>query len=173
MIRPPASRSAFFLAAAVMVSGCASYRLGPVNPAIPAGQAIEVGLFQNDTPQPGLTESLNASIRRELQRDGTFGLATGGDGDVLLAGNITAYRRSAVSFQPRDILSVRDFEVELVTRILAAEKATGKVLIDHELTGRTTVRLGGDLASAERQALPLLTNDLARKTVALLAEGEW
>jgi predicted nucleic acid-binding protein len=173
MIRPPASRSAFFLAAAVMVSGCASYRLGPVNPAIPTGQAIEVGLFQNTTPQPGLTESLNASIRRELQRDGTFELATGGDGDVLIAGNITAYRRSAVSFQPRDILSVRDFEVELVTRILAAEKATGKVLIDHELTGRTIVRLSGDLASAERQALPLLTNDLARKTVALLAEGEW
>ena len=44
MIRPPASRAAFFLAAAVMVSGCASYRLGPVNPAISAGQAIEVGL---------------------------------------------------------------------------------------------------------------------------------
>jgi hypothetical protein len=169
MTHSPASRAAFFLAVAVVASGCASYRLGPVNPAIPAGQAIEVGLFQNATPQPGLTESLNASIRRELQRDGTFGLATGGDGDVLLTG----YCRSAVSFQPRDILSVRDFEVELVTRIRAAEKATGKVLIDRELTGRTTVRLGGDLASAERQALPMLANDLAKKTVALLAEGVW
>jgi hypothetical protein len=47
------------------------------------------------------------------------------------------------------------------------------VLIDRELTGRTTVRLGGDLASAERQALPMLANDLAKKTVALLAEGVW
>jgi hypothetical protein len=163
MTHSPASRAAFFLVAAVMASGCASYRLGPVNSAILTGQAIEVGMFQNDTPQPGLTESLNASIRRELQRDGTFGLATGGDGDVLLTGNIAAYRRSAVSFQPRDILSVRDFEVELVTRVRAAEKATGKVLIDRELTGRTTVRLGGDLASAERQALPMLANDLAKK----------
>ena len=173
MTRLVTRRVAIFLATALTATGCASYRLGPVNPAIPAGQAIEVGLFENATPQSGLTESVNASIRRELHRDGTFGLATGGDGDVLLTGNITAYRRSAVSFQPRDILSVRDFEVELVTRILAAEKATGKVLIDHELTGRTTVRLGGDLASAERQALPLLANDLARKTVALLAEGQW
>ena len=173
MTLPVATRAALFLAVATLVAGCASYRVGPVNPAIPAGQSVEVGLFQNATPQPGLSESVNASIRRELQRDGTFELATGGDGDVLLTGNITAYRRSAVSFQPRDILSVRDFEVELVTRILAAEKATGKVLIDHELTGRTTVRLGGDLASAERQALPLLANDLAKKTVALLAEGEW
>ncbi len=173
MNRLAASRAATFLAAAMMATECASYRLGPVNPAIPAGQAIEVGLFQNATPHPGLTESVNASIRRELHRDGTFELATADDGDVLLTGNITAYRRSAVSFQPRDILSVRDFEVELVTRIRAADRVTGKVLIDRELTGRTTVRLGGDLASAERQALPLLANDLAKKVVALLAEGEW
>ena len=69
--------------------------------------------------------------------------------------------------------SVRDFEVELITRIRAADRATGRVLLDRELTGRTTIRLGGDLASAERQALPLLANDLAKKTVALLAEGEW
>ena len=170
MIRPPASRAALFLAVAWTAAGCASYRLGPVSPAIPAGQAVEVGLFQNATPLPGLSESVNISIRRELQRDGTFALATG---DVLLTGSIDAYRRSPVSFQPRDILSVRDFEVELVTRVRAADKATGQVLIDRELTGRTTVRLGGDLASAERQALPLLAGDLAKQTVALLAEGEW
>ncbi|HJN90201.1 MAG TPA: LPS assembly lipoprotein LptE [Verrucomicrobiota bacterium] len=173
MIHLTASRVILFLVAAVMTAGCASYRIGPVNPAIPAGQSVEVGLFQNATPQPGLTESVNASIRRELQRDGTFELATGGDGDVLLTGSIDAYRRSPVSFQPRDILSVRDFEVELITRIRAADRATGRVLLDRELSGRTTVRLGGDLASAERQALPLLANDLAKKTVALLAEGAW
>ena len=173
MTLPVATRAALFLAVATLVAGCASYRVGPVNPAIPAGQSVEVGLFQNATPQPGLSESVNASIRRELQRDGTFELATGDDGDVLLTGNITRYRRSAVSFQPRDILSVRDFEVELITRIRAADRATGRVLLDRELTGRTTIRLGGDLASAERQALPLLANDLAKKTVALLAEGEW
>ena len=173
MTLPVATRAALFLAVATLVAGCASYRVGPVNPAIPAGQSVEVGLFQNATPQPGLSESINASIRRELQRDGTFELATGDDGDVLLTGNITHYRRSAVSFQPRDILSVRDFEVELITRIRAADRATGRVLLDRELTGRTTIRLGGDLASAKRQALPLLANDLAKKTVALLAEGEW
>ena len=173
MNRLPASRVASLLVVALTAAGCASYRLGPVSPAIPAGQAVEVGLFQNATPLPGLAESVNASIRRELQRDGTFAVATGGDGDVLLTGNIDTYRRSPVSFEPRDILTVRDFEVELVTRVRAAEKATGQVLLERELTGRTTVRLGGDLASAERQALPLLANDLAKQAVALLAEGGW
>ena len=99
--------------------------------------------------------------------------ATDEDGDFLITGSIIAYRRSAVSFQPRDILSVRDFEVELITRVRATERASGQVLIDRELTGRTTVRLGGDLASSERQALPLLADDLAKQTVAMLAEGGW
>ena len=147
--------------------------MGAVNPAIPADQSIQVGLFQNGTAQPGLSESVNASIRRELHRDGTFELATANDGDVLLTGNIASYRRSAVSFQPKDILSVRDFVVELSTRVKATEKISGKVLVDRVVTSRTTVRLGDDLASSERQALPLLANDLAKRTVAMLSEGGW
>ena len=93
------------LLAVGLANGCVGYRVGTVNPTIPADHSIQVGLFQNGTAQPGLSESVNASIRRELHRDGTFELATANDGDVLLTGNITAYRRSAVSFQPRDILA--------------------------------------------------------------------
>ncbi len=161
------------LLVASLATGCIGYRVGAVNPAIPADYSIQVGLFQNGTAQPGLSESVNASIRRELHRDGTFELATSNDADVLLTGNITAYRRSAVSFQPMDILTVRDFVVELSTRVKATEKTSGEVLVDRLVTSRTTVRLGDDLASAERQALPLLANDLAKRTVATLAEGSW
>lgn len=162
-----------FFALLVLASGCASYRLGVATPLIPAGYSIQVGLFQNATPQPGLSESVNGSIRRELHRDGTFELAGADDCDVLLTGNITAYRRSPVSFRPKDTLSVRDFVVELSTQVKVTEKPSGKLLVDRVITSRTAVRLGDDLASAERQALPLLSSDLAKRTVALLAEGEW
>ena len=37
-----------------LTAGCAGYRVGAVNPAIPADQSIQVGLFQNGTAQPGL-----------------------------------------------------------------------------------------------------------------------
>mgnify|MGYP000048849505 CR=1 FL=1 len=162
-----------FFALLVLASGCASYRLGVANPLIPAGYSIQVGLFQNATFQPGLSDSVNGSIRRELHRDGTFELAGSDDCDVLLTGKITAYRRSPVSFRPKDTLSVRDFVVELSTQVKATEKPSGKLLVDRVITSRTTVRLGDDLASAERQALPLLSSDLAKRTVALLAEGGW
>jgi hypothetical protein len=37
----------------------------------------------------------------------------------------------------------------------------------------TLIRVGSDLTSAERQALPLLAADLARNITALLADGTW
>ena len=162
-----------FVVLLVLASGCVSYRLGVANPLIPAGYSIQVGLFQNATSQPGLSESVNGSIRREIHRDGTFELADADDCEVLLTGNITTYRRSPVSFRPKDTLSVRDFDVELSTHVKVLEKSSGKLLVERVITSRTTVRLGDDLASAERQALPLLSSELAKRTVALLAEGGW
>tara|TARA_B000000475_G_scaffold65301_1_gene52294 strand:- start:1214 stop:1735 length:522 start_codon:yes stop_codon:yes gene_type:complete len=173
MIHRFSSCYVLFFSLLVLASGCSNYRLGVVKPLIPAGYSIQVGLFQNTTIHPGLSESVNASIRRELQRDGTFELANSNNCDLQLTGRITSYQRSPVSFRPKDTLSVRDFIVELSTQVIASEKSSGKLLVDRVITSRTTVRLGDDLASAERQALPLLSSDLAKRIVALLAEGEW
>jgi hypothetical protein len=35
------------------------------------------------------------------------------------------------------------------------------------------MRIGPDLTSSERQALPLVAEDLARQVVLALAEGDW
>jgi hypothetical protein len=53
------------------------------------------------------------------------------------------------------------------------ERLGGKKVLDREVSGRTTVRVGSDLASAERQAIPLLAEDLAKNITALLVEGAW
>ena len=90
-----------FFSLLVLASGCANYRLGVVKSLIPAGYSIQVGLFQNTTIHSGLSESVNASIRRELQRDGTFELANSNNCDLHLTGRITSYQRSPVSFRPR------------------------------------------------------------------------
>ena len=39
--------------------------------------------------------------------------------------------------------------------------------------GRTTLRVGSDLTSSERQAIPLAAEDLARHVTSLLVDGEW
>lgn len=161
------------LLALITASGCAGYRLGPTNGMAAGAKAVQVNLFQNQTGEPRLSEAVASALRKRLQQDGTFRLSTRGDADIVVSGVLTRYVRSAVSFQPGDVITARDFEVSLYAQITAEERGSDKKLLDREVRGRTTVRTGADLASAERQALPLLAEDLARNVASLLVDGTW
>jgi len=170
--RPPFS---WFLAAVLASggSGCAGYRLGPTNPELTNGKTIQVNFFENKTLEPRLAEAVNHALRKRLQQDASYKLNTGHDGDIQINGTILKYERQGVSFQPNDILTVRDYQVTLTVKVTAMQRVGGKVVFDREVTGRTTVRVGSDLPSAERQALPLLADDFARNATTLLVEGIW
>ena len=165
----------WFWAAALALGlcGCAGYRLGPVHPELTSGKTIQVNFFENRTLEPRLVEAVNHALRKSLQQDGSYKLNTRGDGDVIVNGAVLKYERQGVSFQPNDILTARDYQVTLTVKVTATERASGKVMVDREVTGRTTVRVGSDSPSADRQALPLLADDFARKATALLVEGTW
>lgn len=155
------------------LTGCAGYKVGSTT-AFPAGQhSIQIGLIQNKTLEPRLIESLNNALRKRFQQDGTYKLDTRGESDVVLTGVITRFDRSIVSFQPADVLTVRDYALSMSAKITVKERGTGKVLFDRDVNGRTTIRAGTDLASAERQAVPLLTEDLARNATTLIVDGNW
>jgi hypothetical protein len=153
--------------------GCGGYRLGPTNPELTDGRTIQVQFFENRTLEPGLPEALNHALRQELQRDGSYRLRTGGDSDVLVKGVITGFERRPLAYQPTDVITATDFELRLTAQLTAAERLSGRILLERQLTGRTSIRLGNDLPSAERQALPLLAEDWARQAAAALTEGDW
>jgi hypothetical protein len=153
--------------------GCAGYRLGPTHPDLTRGKSIQVNFFQNQTVEPRLAEAVNHALRKNLQQDGTYKLNTRGDGDIVVNGLIVGYQRRGLSFQPTDTLTVRDYQVNLLVKLTATDRSTGKVILDREVTGRTTIRFGTDLPSAERQALPLLADDFAKNATTLLVEGTW
>ena len=127
----------------------------------------------NETLEPRLAEELNHQLRKQIQRDGTYKLQTRGDGDVVVTTTITRYHRIGETFQPRDTLTVRDYRIQLFAFLTAYDRVSGKNLVNREFVGRTFVRIGADEASSERQALPLLTEDLARNITAAIADGEW
>jgi hypothetical protein len=163
----------FLLIFLAFTIGCAGYRMGPTN-GLPAGsRSVQVNLFRNETLEPRLSEPVATSLRRILQQDGTYRLATRGDADIVLEGIITEFNRSGVSFDPRDTLTVRDYELTLTARFTATERGTGRVIVASAASGRTTIRAGADLPSAERQAAPLLAEDLARKITSTLVDGAW
>jgi len=168
-------KHSFFLACvtALGLTGCAGYRLGPTSGAVARAKSIRVNPFQNETSEPRLIEPVVSAIRKHLQQDGTYHLATRGAADIIVNGVLTRYEREGVSFQPQDILTARDFNVRVAARITAIERATGKTILDREVTGRTSLRPGADFASAERQAAALLADDLARNVASLLVDGTW
>lgn len=166
-------RSVLAGCALLVGSGCAGYRLGPTAGFSAGARSVKVAAFQNSTLEPRLVSALNNALRSQLQQDGTYRLETRGDGDVEVGGEILKFERAAVGFRPGDVLTAQDYSVTMTAHVRAVERATGRVLLDRNISGRTTLRIGNDLASAERQAVPLLATDLARNVTTYLTSGDW
>ena len=165
----------FLLIAALLLpaAGCAGYRLGSASGLAADAQSIEIIPFPNQTEEPRLSPALASTLRRQIQNDGTFKLETRGKGDLQITGNIVQYLRVGVTFQPGDVITPRDFELRMTAQVKVLNRRAGKTLLQRPVTGRTLIRAFNDLASAERQALPLLADDLARKIIDLLVDGDW
>ena len=153
--------------------GCAGYQLGPTNGMIAGEKSVQINPFVNETLEPRLSEPITLEIRKRLQQDGTYKLATHGPGDLILNGVITSYDRSGISYEPKDVVTPQDYNLTITARIVAIDRATGKTNISQLVKGRTTIRVGNDLTSAERQAIPLAAADLARNAVSAIADGTW
>ena len=154
-------------------SGCAGYKLGPVNGLAAHEKSVQINPFTNKTLEPRLGDAVTAQLRKQLQQDGTYQLASHDDGDIVVSGSVTSYQRQPVSFSSGDILTVQDYRLYIIAQVTARERSTGKVILDKAVTGSTLIRVTTDLTSSERQALPLLAADLANNVTALLTEGGW
>ena len=160
------------LAPLCLLLGCA-YQVGPTNGLQAGTQSIEIHPFANDTQEPRVIDPVTTALRRSIQRDGTFTLSTRGDADVLLSGRIVGYSRQELSVQPTDVITVRDYKLEITAKVTAKVRSTGRVLLDREVSGHTTIRVGSDLVTSERQTIPIAAENLAFNITSLLADGDF
>ena len=159
--------------AAVALAGCAAYHLGPVNDLATGAKTIEVRPFNNQTLQPRFGDALTEAVRERVQTDATYRLVTRGGGDVVVTGVIRQYLRQGMGYLSTDVITPENYRVDVVVHVTARDRLTGKLILDKDVKGHTFVHIGDDLASAERQAMPLLADDLAQNIVELLTEGSW
>jgi len=155
------------------LTGCAGYHLGPTNGLRSGERSVQVNPFLNQTLEPHLSDAIGLSLRKNLQKDGTYRLNTSNQGDIIVSGTIVHYDRIQVSFQPTDILTPRQYRVVILAQVIARERLSGKVVLNRKVSGQSTLFVGADLPSAERQAWPLVTDDLAKNITGLLVDGEW
>ncbi len=160
------------LVAALLGGGCA-YSLGPSSGATPGARAIALLPFENLTVEPRVTEAIATALRAQLQQEGTFRVARQSDADIVVTGSVIDIRRVEQSFQNQDVRILRDYRFEIVAQVLATERGTGRKVLDEQVEGHTMLRVQSDLASAERQAMPLLAANLARNITSRLVDGSW
>jgi hypothetical protein len=120
-----------------------------------------------------LEVALATALRKSLQQDGTYRLATRGEGDIIVTGNITRYERFGLSYESNDVVTVQDFRITMTVHVTAVERGSGKTVLDKDVTSSMLVRTGSDLTSSERQAMPVMAEDAAQKITALLVDGDW
>lgn len=157
----------------LLASGCAGYRMGPTAGFDAGSRTIRVNYFANQTLEPRLSEAVAHALRKRLQQDGTYRLITAGEADVLVTGDITRFERTPVSFQPGDVRTTRDEQLELAVKLVALDRLAGTNLVDREIVGRMVVRLASDQTSAERQALTQVAEDFANRAAPLIVDGTW
>ena len=158
---------------ALAVSGCAGYKLGPTNGLTAGEKSLQINPFSNQTMEPRLGDSVTTALRRNIQRDGTFKLATHDGADIVVTGVLKHYDRHELSFLAKDVLTAKDYRVTVIAHVTARDVVADKTVLDQDVIGYTLIRVGSDLASSERQALPLLADDLAKNVAELLTDGPW
>ena len=153
------------------VSGCAGYRMGPVNGKAAGARSVQVKLFDNQTLEPRLVAAVNHSLRSYLQQDGTFRLES--DGDLVVSGVLENFTRNGVNYKPSDVLAVQDYSLRLTAEVIVTDRVTKEVVLKRRVTGSAVVRVGADFASGQRQAVPLIADQLSLRATSLIADGKW
>ncbi len=162
---------AVVLAMLVGLAGCAGYRLGPVNGAVAGARSVQVKFFENETLEPRLIAAVNHSLRQQLQQDGTFRVES--EGDLVFSGVLKNFTRNGVNYKPDDILAVQDYSLQLTAQVTVTDRVTGQVMLEREVVGSSLVRVSTDFASGQRQAIPLIANQIALRATSIIADGEW
>jgi hypothetical protein len=167
----PQIRVFIFALALFALTGC-GYTLGPTNGLTAREKRIQITPFLNRTLEPRLGDAVTSALRRGIQRDGTYQLATQGGADIIVTGTVTKYDRHELNFEPHDVLTVKDFRVNIEAKITARNITSG-ASTNWTATAYTLVRVGSDLTSSERQALPDLAEQLAKTVTDSLVNGSW
>jgi len=167
----PFIRLFLFAIALSMAAGC-GYTVGPTNGLTAGEKKIQITPFLNRTLEPRLGDAVTTALRQNIQREGTYRLATRGDADIIVTGTVTKYDRHELNFEPHDVLTVKDFRVNVEAKITARNVTSGATT-NWTATAYTLVRVGSDLTSSERQAMPDLADQLAKSVTDTLVDGSW
>lgn len=159
--------------AALLLTGCASYHLGSVGGKNLQGvNSVYVPIVKNETLEPSIDVSTTAEIIRTFDQDGTLKTNQSPEADSQLDVTLISVGRDALTMERLDSQAGNQFQVTLTARITFMNRRLGKKICDNvTVSGSNTYIVQGDQVEAERQAMPMAEEDLAKHIVSLVVEG--
>lgn len=127
-------------------------------------------MFGNTTLTPRVEALVTGTVIKQFQQDGTFRIVSSDNADAILKAEIVSVGRSPARSVRGNVLSTTEFNLSLAVKY-TLQGPDGKALSSGTASGNTSFFVGSDVATDERQALPLAAEELARHLVSQLSEG--
>jgi hypothetical protein len=164
-------RAIVFLVVALL-SGCAGYTLGPIQPSFMKGtHKLAVPIFDNKTYEPQIQTLVTDTFIKQLQQDGTYEITGLDRADAEIRGSIVAVTRLRARSVIGNVLASSQFNLQVQIRVQVVNPHTGVIMGQRDVTGQTTFFVGNDVPTQERQAIPLAAEDAAVQAASFLSEG--
>ncbi len=158
--------------AALLLTSCAGYQLGPVKPADMVGvETLFVPVFQNKTLEPQIETLVTNTVISQLQQDGTYRITNYENADASLEAVIQDVDRSPRRSVRGNVLATSEFEVRIEIAYRVVDNTTGEVLLGGAAQGQTNFFVGDDIQQEESQAIPVAAQDAAVDLVSEISEG--
>ncbi|MBI5396668.1 MAG: LptE family protein [Verrucomicrobia bacterium] len=148
------------LVGCALCAGCA-YRVGPTSTL--NIRSIAVPNFKNETYEPRISVQVTNAVIKRFQTDGSMKVVSEEAADATLKGTIVRWQRSALRYSRQNVLVPSEYQLSIHASAVLTDNRTGKRLVEGGFVGTTFYFFGDDLAQAERQALSLAADDLARR----------
>ena len=101
-----------------------------------------------------------------------IGLQTSGNADLVVKGKLTEFLRNGIN-ESGDLLKSQDYNFKLIAQVTVTDGVTGELIFEGDITGSSLGRVDNDLASLQRQTVPLIADHLAKQATSLIVDGKW
>ena len=133
-------------------------------------QRVAVPIFKNVSITPDVEAVTTTAVIKQIQEDGTYQVTGVDQADAVVNGTITEVDRTKARSLQGNVLASAEFNL-VVTIDFRIARPTGQILADRKIQGTTSFFVGNDIASQEREAIPLAVQDAAVQFVSFLSEG--
>ena len=150
--------------------GC--YTLGPTPPTYMKGvHRVAVPIFKNTTVTPDVQAMATTTVIKQIQEDGTYEVTGVDQADAVVIGTIVSVERTKARSLKGNVLASAEFNLRVTIDFRIEQPNTSQLMAQRSIEGGTSFFVGNDIASQEREAIPLAVQDLAAQFASFLSEG--